>query len=88
LLAWVSFSFASFWLNGQSPSKQEPCDERNEAGETLVMSKISSYEIRLASRPKGMPAAANFALAQTELEPLQDEAEAESETAGQPFKRV
>ena len=52
------------------------------------MSKISSYEIRLASRPKGMPAAANFALAQTELEPLQDEAEAESETAGQPFKRV
>jgi NADPH-dependent curcumin reductase CurA len=37
------------------------------------MSKISSYEIRLTSCPKGMPVAANFALAQTELEPLQDE---------------
>jgi NADPH-dependent curcumin reductase CurA len=37
------------------------------------MSKISSYEVRLASRPKGMPTAANFDLVQTKLGPLQDE---------------
>lgn len=35
------------------------------------MQKITSREIRLASRPKGMPTKANFALAQTELPPLQ-----------------
>ena len=34
---------------------------------------LISREIRLASRPKGMPTAANFALARTELEPLQDQ---------------
>jgi NADPH-dependent curcumin reductase CurA len=32
-----------------------------------------SREIRLASRPNGLPTAANFTLAQTELEPLQDQ---------------
>ena len=37
------------------------------------MSKIVSHEIRLASRPTGMPTAANFTLAQTEIEPLQDQ---------------
>jgi NADPH-dependent curcumin reductase CurA len=37
------------------------------------MSKVASREIRLASRPRGLPTAANFALAQTELEPLQDQ---------------
>ena len=37
------------------------------------MSKISSREIHLASRPKGIPTAANFTLARTELEPLQDQ---------------
>jgi NADPH-dependent curcumin reductase CurA len=37
------------------------------------MSKISSHEIRLASRPMGMPTADNFALVQTELKPLQDQ---------------
>ena len=37
------------------------------------MSKITSREIRLASRPKGIPTAANFTLARTELEPLQDQ---------------
>lgn len=37
------------------------------------MSKIENHEIRLASRPKGIPTAANFALTQTELEPLQDQ---------------
>ena len=37
------------------------------------MSKIASREIRLVSRPKGIPTANNFALAQTELEPLQDQ---------------
>jgi NADPH-dependent curcumin reductase CurA len=37
------------------------------------MSKVASREIRLASRPKGIPTAANFTLAQTELEPLQDQ---------------
>jgi NADPH-dependent curcumin reductase CurA len=33
---------------------------------------MMSREIRLASRPNGLPTAANFTLAQTELEPLQD----------------
>jgi len=37
------------------------------------MAKIVSREIRLASRPNGMPTAANFSLTQTELRPLQDE---------------
>ena len=37
------------------------------------MSKIMSREIRLASRPKGIPTADNLTLAQTELEPLQDQ---------------
>ena len=32
-----------------------------------------SREIRLASRPNGLPTAANFTLARTELEPLQDQ---------------
>ncbi|MGC9973071.1 MAG: NADP-dependent oxidoreductase [Bryobacteraceae bacterium] len=36
------------------------------------MPKRASREIRLASRPKGIPTADNFALARTELEPLQD----------------
>ncbi len=37
------------------------------------MPKILNREIRLVSRPSGTPTAANFALAQTELEPLQDQ---------------
>jgi NADPH-dependent curcumin reductase CurA len=37
------------------------------------MSKISSREIQLASRPKGIPTAANFTQARTGLEPLQDQ---------------
>ena len=37
------------------------------------MPKISSREIHLASRPKGIPTAANFTLVRTELEPLQDQ---------------
>jgi NADPH-dependent curcumin reductase CurA len=37
------------------------------------MSKTASREVRLASRPNGIPTAANFTLAQTELEPLQDQ---------------
>ena len=36
------------------------------------MSQITSREIRLVSRPTGIPTEANFTLAQTELEPLQD----------------
>ena len=36
------------------------------------MSNISSREIRLISRPNGIPTAANFSLAQVELEPLPD----------------
>ena len=40
--------------------------------EIILMSKIVSREIRLASRPNGIPTAANFTLARTELEPLQD----------------
>jgi NADPH-dependent curcumin reductase CurA len=39
----------------------------------VFMSKTASREIRLASRPKGIPTAANFTLAQTELGPLQDQ---------------
>jgi NADPH-dependent curcumin reductase CurA len=37
------------------------------------MSKIVSREIRLTSRPKGMPTSANFTQAQTELGPLKDQ---------------
>src|SRR5437773_11252881 len=37
------------------------------------MPKITSREIRLASRPKGIPTADNFTLAQTELEPLPEQ---------------
>ena len=37
------------------------------------MSKITCREIRLASRPNGLPTAANFTLAQTALAPLQDQ---------------
>jgi NADPH-dependent curcumin reductase CurA len=36
------------------------------------MSQITSHEIHLASRPKGIPTTDNFTLTQTELEPLQD----------------
>ena len=36
------------------------------------MTDRTSREIRLASRPKGLPTAANFTLAQTKLQPLQD----------------
>jgi NADPH-dependent curcumin reductase CurA len=39
----------------------------------ISLSKISSREIRLASRPKGMPTAANFSMARVDLEPLQDQ---------------
>ena len=37
------------------------------------MTPMISREIRLASRPKGIPTAPNFTLARTELEPLQDQ---------------
>src|ERR1017187_10283794 len=37
------------------------------------MPDMMSREIRLASRPNGLPTAANFTLARTELEPLQDQ---------------
>ena len=36
------------------------------------MADLMSREIRLASRPKGIPTAANFTLAQTELPPLEE----------------
>jgi NADPH-dependent curcumin reductase CurA len=36
------------------------------------MTVAKSREIRLASRPRGLPTPANFTLAQTELGPLQD----------------
>jgi NADPH-dependent curcumin reductase CurA len=38
-----------------------------------IMTDMMSFEIRLASRPKGMPTADNFALVQIKLEPLQDQ---------------
>ena len=37
------------------------------------MPPTASREIRLVSRPRGIPTAANFALARTELKPLQDQ---------------
>ena len=37
------------------------------------MTNLMSREIRLASRPSGLPTAADFTLACTELKPLQDE---------------
>ena len=37
------------------------------------MTDTMSREIRLASRPNGLPTAANFTLAQTELASLQDQ---------------
>ena len=37
------------------------------------MTKITSSEVRLVSRPKGTPTAANFSLARTELETLEDQ---------------
>src|ERR1039458_9816447 len=37
------------------------------------MSRLTSREIRLASRPTGVPNAANFALAWTDSEPLRDQ---------------
>jgi len=37
------------------------------------MTKITSREVRLASRPKGIPTESNFALARTELEPPRDQ---------------
>ena len=37
------------------------------------MTRTVSREIRLASRPKGLPTPDNFALVQTELEPLDDQ---------------
>ena len=37
------------------------------------MPNITSREIRLASRPNGVPTASNFTLAETTLEPLQDQ---------------
>jgi NADPH-dependent curcumin reductase CurA len=37
------------------------------------MAKVASREIRLASRPIGIPTAANFTLTRVELEPLQDQ---------------
>ena len=41
--------------------------------EDAIMTYLLSREIRLASRPKGLPTAANFTLAQTELKPLRDQ---------------
>ena len=37
------------------------------------MTTIKSREIRLASRPQGLPTAANFSLAETHVQPLQDQ---------------
>ena len=42
------------------------------ANQNNIMSKTTSREIRLISRPKGIPTAANFTLARIELAPPQD----------------
>ena len=39
---------------------------------TVLMSKVTNREIRLVSRPTGIPTAANFSLAEIELGPLHD----------------
>ena len=41
--------------------------------EDITMTAVISREIRFACRPDGLPTAANFILAQTELKPLQDQ---------------
>ena len=43
-----------------------------EANRIAFMSKTTSREIRLTTRPNGLPTAANFTLGQVALEPLQD----------------
>src|ERR1039457_641960 len=45
----------------------------DQPNEVVFMPKIASREIWLASRPNGIPTAANFTLARTELEPPQDQ---------------
>ena len=45
----------------------------DQLNEVVFMPKIASREIWLASRPNGIPTAANFTLARTELEPPQDQ---------------
>ena len=41
--------------------------------EETIMKDIMSREIRLASRPSGIPTTANFSHAQTKLKPLPDQ---------------
>ena len=38
----------------------------------VIMSNSISHEVRLASRPNGIPTSANFTLAQVDLPPLQE----------------
>jgi NADPH-dependent curcumin reductase CurA len=44
----------------------------NQKSEEITMKNIMSREIRLASRPNGLPTAANFELTQTEMAPLKN----------------
>jgi len=47
-------------------------DTGTDSCEIVYMSIIENRDIRLVSRPNGIPTAANFALVRTELEPLKD----------------
>ena len=55
----------------------------------LLVTQIANREIRLTSRPNGIPTAANFSLARTELEPLRRSAGAGSQSVyvGDPYMR-
>jgi len=44
-----------------------------DSNEETIVTNIKSREIRLASRPQGIPTAANFVLAETRLEPPRDQ---------------
>jgi hypothetical protein len=53
--------------------RMNPEDTGNQGSTQSSMLKTANREIRLASRPSGVPTAANFTLARTELEALQDQ---------------
>jgi NADPH-dependent curcumin reductase CurA len=69
-----AFLFEPPKLKGIGPNRtvmRHSADSRN--SQNALMKNVSSREIRLVSRPNGIPTAANFNLARTELEPLGDQ---------------
>jgi len=69
------------WIHERGVRKISGSNQRNSMprcwnspnNEDTIMAAMMSREIRLVSRPKGIPTADNFALDQIELEPLQDQ---------------